>query len=229
MGSILGSFFVIFCSRSTLRHKTRHFSQMCVFPRREYDLEGQQRPQIDSKSVREASKRQLFRSENSTSILDRFFPDLASQMASPGAPRGDPFRHQDRSASRTDVGLLLQLPQDRPRTAPGLPKGRPGPPQRPPRSPPDPPKGRPGPPKGLPRLPWMNTFRPPRLKRRLLGKMSVAAEESHDKCHKVRAKLCPLSSFFFFLVFFCATFCFCFFFFFFYCLLSFSPLLLSPR
>ena len=59
--------------------------------------------------------------------------------------------------------------------------------------------------------------------------MTVAAADSPDKCHKLRATLCPLSSFSFCLVFFfCATFCFCFFFFC-YCLLSFSPLLLSPR
>ena len=58
--------------------------------------------------------------------------------------------------------------------------------------------------------------------------MTVAAADSPDECHKLRATLCPLSSFSFCLVFFCATFCFCFFFFC-YCLLSFSPLLLSPR
>ena len=75
-GGILGSFFALFHSRIALGHKKCDFSQMCVFPRREHDFEGQQRLKIDQKRVQEALGEAFFSSCFWYRFLITFWIDL---------------------------------------------------------------------------------------------------------------------------------------------------------
>ena len=69
----------------------------------------------------------MFRSSFSTSFLERFWLHFGSQNASLLAP----FSHQNHSKNRSEIGLLKNSLQDRPKTAQDPPKMPPGPLRRP--------------------------------------------------------------------------------------------------
>ena len=92
-GGILGSFFALFRSRIALGHKKCDFSQMCVFPRREHDFEGQQRLKIDQKRVQEALGEVFFAS----CFLHRFLVALKSDFGGILPPKMEPSWSQNRT------------------------------------------------------------------------------------------------------------------------------------
>ena len=95
----------------------------------------------------------------------RFWIDFGSILPPQMPPFWHPFRAQNRSKNRSEIGLLKKSLQDRPKTAQDRPKMPPGPPRSPQDALPDPP-GRPkmpsriplGRPKRLFRSTWPSTF-----------------------------------------------------------------------
>ena len=65
--------------------------------------------------------------------------DFGSLLPPQMPPFGHPFRAQNQSKNRSEIGLLKKSLQDRPKTAQDPPKTPPGLPQDPPRCLPDPP------------------------------------------------------------------------------------------